>query len=326
MRVATAFEAYLRTGRRFAGAVELKFNPWHDPDDGRFTFAGRGRFFPGGSARRSAAFAAGGGGSTPNVGGASGTQVHFAPSDPHNPANHGVYVVRKGDSLGRIAATRRGLTVADLEWFNGISAARPLRVGQRLKIPHQRYLDEGKRAYDEYRALQYYAGNHGGQLPPNPADPPSVERQILDSNWRRQSSNGYDALIDVLSRPRKIFGELSSAERPRRSRRLQVQAGGRDRRPTDDGGHYIAGRFNGPLESFNHFAQDANFNRGAYRLLEGQWADNKRAGRKVFIEIVPHYPGRSLRPDQIVITWSVGGHKRKATFSNESGGKADGRR
>ena len=35
------FEYYLRTGRRIVPAAELetKFNPWHDPEDGRFTFA-----------------------------------------------------------------------------------------------------------------------------------------------------------------------------------------------------------------------------------------------------------------------------------------------
>ncbi len=38
------FETYLRTGRRLVvvdddAATEVKFNPNHDPDDGRFTYA-----------------------------------------------------------------------------------------------------------------------------------------------------------------------------------------------------------------------------------------------------------------------------------------------
>jgi hypothetical protein len=41
-----AFSVWLRTGRRGRhpdnGEIERKFNPWHDPDDGRFTFAGAG--------------------------------------------------------------------------------------------------------------------------------------------------------------------------------------------------------------------------------------------------------------------------------------------
>jgi GH24 family phage-related lysozyme (muramidase) len=50
----SAFEIYLRTGRRLPDQpelVETKFNPWHDPEDGRFTFAGQGRHFGGGHVR-----------------------------------------------------------------------------------------------------------------------------------------------------------------------------------------------------------------------------------------------------------------------------------
>ena len=41
-----AFSRWLRTGRVPSAlspdGLELKFNPWHDPADGRFTFAGAG--------------------------------------------------------------------------------------------------------------------------------------------------------------------------------------------------------------------------------------------------------------------------------------------
>lgn len=63
---------------------------------------------------------------------------------------------------------------------------------------------------------------------------------------------------------------------------------------SDDGGHYIAARFNGPTEAFNHFAQDANFNRGGYRLLEDEWARDKRAGKTVTVRIVPRLEGGSV--------------------------------
>src|SRR6478609_1539033 len=50
-----AFSLWLRTGRlpRSArgGTTEVKYNPWHDQDDGRFTFAGSGRYFGRGGAR-----------------------------------------------------------------------------------------------------------------------------------------------------------------------------------------------------------------------------------------------------------------------------------
>jgi hypothetical protein len=106
-----------------------------------------------------------------------------------------------------------------------------------------------------------------------------------------------------------------------RSRRNQREAGGADRRETDDGGHYIAARFNGPSDVFNHFAQDANFNRGAYRVMENSWAANVRAGHRVSVDIVPHYDGLSRRPDRIAVTWFIDGNKHLHTFANESGSK-----
>lgn len=39
------FEFWLRTGLVREPSMERKFNPWHDPDNGRFTFAGQGRYF-----------------------------------------------------------------------------------------------------------------------------------------------------------------------------------------------------------------------------------------------------------------------------------------
>jgi hypothetical protein len=50
----SAFSWWLRTGRlppvRNPEGAELKFNPWHDPADGRFTFAGSGHTYGAGGA------------------------------------------------------------------------------------------------------------------------------------------------------------------------------------------------------------------------------------------------------------------------------------
>jgi hypothetical protein len=50
----SAFSWWLRTGRLPPAlgpdSLELKFNPWHDPADGRFTFAGAGRSYGAGGA------------------------------------------------------------------------------------------------------------------------------------------------------------------------------------------------------------------------------------------------------------------------------------
>jgi hypothetical protein len=109
------------------------------------------------------------------------------------------------------------------------------------------------------------------------------------------------------------------------ARSNQAQAGKPDRRPNDDGGHFIAARFNGPSGSFNHFAQGASFNRGAYRIMEDGW-DKARQTHKVFVVIEPHYPGMSRRPDRIRVTWFIDGHRKFRDFPNEAKGRPNGTR
>lgn len=129
--------------------------------------------------------------------------------------------------------------------------------------------------------------------------------------------SGYTYQIDSRERTRRVSGALTVADVPIRSRTSQRQTGGTERRASDDGGHYIAARFNGPTEAFNHFAQDANFNRGGYRVLEDEWARNKHAGRAVTVKIVPRFDGPSVRPSVIDVWWTVDGNERSQKFPNE---------
>jgi len=327
-REPTAFSIYLRTGRRFADRrVEVKFNPWHDPANGQFTFAGRGSLYRGSEASaadpqssRSKERQDRANYSDPNY---TDAQASAKRNDPKNPQNYSVYVVRRGDNLTRIAKHRKGLTAEDLAWLNEVPLDRPLQIGQRIKVPHQQYLDDGREKRNKIFALDYYVRAHRGQLPPDPQNPPSLESQILDSNWRREAKNGYEFYIDATGRSRQAYGLLhfGPSERSRMN-----QKGVQDRVPSDDGGHYIAARFEGPSDSFNHFAQNANFNRGAYRLVEDKWAEALRRGGKVFVNIIPHYQGTSKRPDRIDLSWSVNGRKYQASFPNAPKGKADGAR
>jgi hypothetical protein len=127
-------------------------------------------------------------------------------------------------------------------------------------------------------------------------------------------------MADVLDLPRRISGQLQLKEE-RRSRSAQRDAGKPDRLTTDDGGHYIAVRFNGPRERFNHFAQDRNFNRGAYRALEDHWAKALREGKRVFVDIVPQYEGVSTRPTRLKIIWRIDGKEFEKELANEPQGK-----
>ncbi len=122
-----------------------------------------------------------------------------------------------------------------------------------------------------------------------------------------------------------MSGTLTLNPDQARSRSAQAAAGGTDRHSTDDGGHYVAVRFDGPTDSFNHFAQNANFNRGGYRMLESQWAKDAKQGNAVWVRIVPGYVGSSQRPRTIDVSFSVNGHTSEREFTNSSSkGKSHG--
>lgn len=137
---------------------------------------------------------------------------------------------------------------------------------------------------------------------------------------RSVERNGYRYDLDAANRTRHVSGEIATLTVSKRSRATQKRAGGDDRRSTDDGGHYIASRFNGPTEAFNHFAQDANFNRGRYRALEDQWVRAKRFGQKVQVRIVPEYMDLSKRPVSINIWFTIDGKQNSVSLTN---GKPD---
>lgn len=128
--------------------------------------------------------------------------------------------------------------------------------------------------------------------------------------------NGYRYRIDGTGRTMAVTGALMLDPDQPRSRTAQAAAGGADRRATDDGGHYIAARFGGPGETYNHFAQDAQFNRGAYRLLENRWAAAARSGDRVFVDISPDYVGACQRPVAIRILCSINGKIDRHIFAN----------
>ena len=87
----------------------------------------------------------------------------------------------------------------------------------------------------------------------------------------------------------------------------------------------MAARFKGPAEAFNHFAQDANVNRGGYRVLEDEWAREKRAGARVTVKISPVYGDESARPSAINVWFIVNGTLKSKKFPSERKGKMDGK-
>lgn len=296
-RSSFSFPVWLRTGRLIRvdaqwGAREVKFNPNHDPDNGRFTFKDGGgeanatsqpdadpqatssRTWGGGG------FSGGGGGSF-GGGGATGyymTRDEIASYQAQHPGRE-PYLTQPGDTLASIAAGH-GLTVVRVSEMNGIASGTTVKPGRVLALP-------------------------GGSL-------------------QRTEKNGYTFGTDAIDRTREAKGKLHFASDPKRSKANQLKAGGSDRLRTDDGGHFIAARFGGPSDSFNHFAQDANFNRGGYRALEDNWARDLRSGKSVSVDLSAHYRDNSRRPDSLAVRWTVGGKTSSLIFSNRPKGKNRG--
>jgi DNA/RNA non-specific endonuclease len=194
-----------------------------------------------------------------------------------------------------------------------------LLIGQKLKLPNQSYLEAGRAARNNFLALASYRNAQAGRLPPNVAKAPSLLQQV-NTAVRTVKSNGYAFRLDGLLRTKNAEG-LLLRKTERRSKPAQRNAGGVDRLRTDDGGHYIALRFNGPREAFNHFAQNANFNRGAYRVLEDKWDRLVRGGRSVRVRIIPEYVGVSLRPTKLTVIYTVDGATKVQFFQNAPGGR-----
>jgi hypothetical protein len=132
--------------------------------------------------------------------------------------------------------------------------------------------------------------------------------------------NGYRFTIDAKGRTTEVRGRVVANPKQGRNHKAQLAAGGGDRRPTDVGGHYVGRRFNGPLDAFNHFAQDKNFNNSAYKALENKWQKALDDGKHVDIVIKGVHEGDSLRPSKMEIEYAINGIVKQRTLYNEAGG------
>jgi len=284
------FEVYIRTGRNIS--AEHKFNPWHDPQDGRFTFAGHGSYHgrgQGPSSRRGGNSGAGKGGSS------------WVVAEPKQPRQSTARA--SGGSFGGAGATS--------SWGSGNSNAPspPTLNSQAGRTTSERH----GAAAGIVRVPAVAASQNTARIRQAVSHRPGPLRTI--------ERNGYRFVVDERNRTREAGGRLRLAVQPVRSRSAQSGAGRPDRLVRDDGGHYIAAQFGGPAEAFNHFAQDRNFNRGAYRELERRWAIDIAKGHKVMVRIVPHYESDSRRPDRLDVYWTVDGEPKWRPFQNRSGGK-----
>ena len=135
------------------------------------------------------------------------------------------------------------------------------------------------------------------------------------------TKNGYKYDLDDKGRVLKVGGNLKLNKSQARNQNAQRNAGGKDRLPDDQGGHFIGRRFEGPKDEVNHFAQNGNFNNSSYRKLENSWERMLKDKKDVRIEITPKYTGESLRPDTLKVKqWIDGIPQDLIIFGNKFGG------
>ena len=379
-----AFSIWLRTGRvpsvRNADGIEFKFNPWHDPENGRFTFAGTGRYY-----------ARGGGPAEARSQGS--WKVEYV-SDPARPpitsmeeadawraaelAKHGhkpeyrkaiearyqFYKRQAEDALKRVQdADRASSAPAVLGGTRTPSVTPTPRVMPPPSLPRSTSASKTPSAGRRQNArsvtpsdlgLPSDIGGGGGDFggggasgswespaasarrtmgadslpdalhPGTPRSRAEYSRQSIPEHWRKVERNGYLYEIDDENRTRRVSGLITLNTDQGRSKTAQLSAGGSDRRTTDQGGHYIARRFNGPTEAFNHFAQNGSFNRSDYAKLENQWERAKRQRKQVRVKIVPVFKGGSQRPSALNVWFWIDGHRESQQLPNESKGERDG--
>ena len=325
-----AFSIWLRTGRllslRNAEGIELKFNPWHDPETGRFTFVGAGRHY----GQWGAGGFSGGGGGKSGGGGATGSGDWSARSSrprSQNSANRAVSKDRTRTSQGNHAAAPKSSAhkpSAQRAWTGGgCTGGGGGSFGGAGVSGTWGSPDPNRRTKNSPGAVTAVASSDRASETNRTATRPA---SASSAEFRTIVRNGYTYQIDARERTRRVSGALTVTNVPIRSRASQAQAGGAERRATDDGGHYIASCFNGPTEAFNHFAQNANFNRGGYRVLEDERARKKRGGKTISVRIVPRFEGESVRPSVIDVWWTVDGDEKSLKFPNERSERNRGKR
>lgn len=144
----------------------------------------------------------------------------------------------------------------------------------------------------------------------------------LHPNAAYEFKGGFTYHTDEQGRVRQVEATLGpDVQGGDRSKTLQKTAGGIDRLTTDEGGHLIATRFNGPAHEANHVAQDIKLNRGQFKTLENRWAKELDAGRTINVKIDLTYPAGSQRPSSLLVSTTADGIKQQPRlFVNEAPG------
>lgn len=110
-----------------------------------------------------------------------------------------------------------------------------------------------------------------------------------------------------------------SPENPR-DVNAQLQAGGEDRRPSDQGGHIVGRDLNGDGGAGNLVAMDSKINQSDYKRMENDIKAALDEGKDVTVTTDISYSGDSKRPDTMTVTVTANEVKTVYKFDNNLDG------
>ncbi len=141
----------------------------------------------------------------------------------------------------------------------------------------------------------------------------------LKSNERFEI-NGYTYETDKNGRIKTAEGKLrlpSKEEKNNHKNMDSMEAVGKgDQLKTDQRGHLIGDRFGGRGGIENLSPMSGELNQKDYNKLETLWADAIKNGSQVEVKIQPRYEGKSNRPSEYRVSYSIDGERSITVFKN----------
>ena len=134
--------------------------------------------------------------------------------------------------------------------------------------------------------------------------------------------NNITYKTDSLGRKESWQGKPEYNPEAERDEGAQLEAGGEDRLPGDDGMHIEARILNGSPGNENIVPVRGTINRGDYKRSENEIVKAKIEGKEVLDSGKIRYEGDSKRPSQIERIYTIDGETKVLTIDNNEGSKA----
>ena len=160
--------------------------------------------------------------------------------------------------------------------------------------------------------------------PPAPTASPTTSARAADVaqagvHTAKVGANSVEWTVDANGYPKHVEATLSELQ-PSGAARSSAETTAQDKVrgrgiDGDDAGHVIGHRFLGDQGTRNMFPQQFNFNRGAYKTMENEWAAWIDHGGTVKAK-VDLLGGTPERPDQVKVTYEVFNDAGKRVFRN----------